>query len=253
MKILVPVKRVVDHNVRIRVKTDHSGVDTGHVKMSVNPFDEIALEEALRLKDAEKADEIVVVTAGEKKAQEQLRTAMAMGADRAIHIQLTPDQAATLEPLAVAKCFKEIALREKPGLVLIGKQAIDDDSNQTGQMLAALLGWPQGTFVSSLSVFHGEIRVRREIDGGAETLNLKLPAIVTADLRLNDPRRVSLPNILKAKQKPVETLSPDDLGVSFTPRLQTLQIDEVSGKRNCEKLPDVDTLIARLRNNAKVI
>src|SRR3954452_23602235 len=222
MKVLVPVKRVVDYNGKIRVRADGSGVETANVKMSMNPFDEIAVEEAVRLKEAGKATEVVVASLGVQACQETLRTALAMGADRAIHV-LTD---VAVEPLAVAKALKSLAEKEQPGLVIMGKQAIDDDSNQTGQMLAALLGWPQGTFASKVVMDDSSVTVTREIDGGLETVELTLPAVVTADLRLNEPRYASLPNIMKAKKKPVETLKPEDLRVDVTPRLKMLRVAE---------------------------
>ena len=222
MKVLVAVKRVIDYNVNIRIKSDNSGVETANVKMSMNPFDEIAVEAAVHLKEAATAEEVVVVSLGPAKCQETLRTALAMGADRAIHVATD----AELQPLAVAKLLKAIVGREAPDLVILGKQAIDDDCNQTGQMLAALLGWPQGTFVSKLAVGDGSAEVTREIDGGLETLSLKLPAVVTTDLRLNEPRYASLPNIMKAKKKPIEELTPEALGVDPAPRIVTLKVEE---------------------------
>ena len=249
MKVLVPVKRVVDYNVKIRVRTDGSGVETAGFKMSMNPFDEIAVEEAVRLKEKGKATEIVVVSLGPQQAQEQIRTAMAMGADRGILV--VTDQAA--EPLAVAKCLKAIVDKEAPGLVIMGKQAIDDDSNQTGQMLAALLGWPQATFASKVVLEDGKVTVTREVDGGLETLALTLPAIITTDLRLNEPRYVTLPNIMKAKKKPLETVKPEDLGVDVAPRLKTLKVIEPAKRSAGIKVPDVATLVAKLRTEAKVI
>jgi len=249
MKILVPVKRVVDYNVKIRVKADQTGVELANVKMSMNPFDEIAVEEAVKLKEAGKATEIVVVSIGVPQAQDTIRTAMAVGADRGILV--TTDVA--VEPLAVAKILKAIVDKEKPDLVIMGKQAIDDDSNQTGQMLAALLGWGQGTFASKVAVDGGNVAVTREVDSGLETVSLKLPAIVTTDLRLNTPRYAALPQIMKAKQKPIETLTPDVLGVDVTPRLKTLKVEEPAKRKGGIKVPDVDTLIDKLRNEAKVI
>ena len=249
MKVLVAVKRVVDYNVKIRVKADGSGVETENVKMSMNPFDEIANEEAIRLKEAGTADEVVAVSLGSQKCQETLRTALAMGADRAIHIQSDAD----LQPLAVAKLLKAVVEREQPGLVLLGKQAIDDDSNQTGQMLAALLGWSQGTFASKLAFEDGGLKVTREIDAGLETVALKLPAIVSCDLRLNEPRYASLPNIMKAKRKPIDTLSPDELGVDVTPRLEILKVEEPPKRQAGVRVPDVATLVDKLRNEAKVL
>ncbi|MBP2301998.1 electron transfer flavoprotein subunit beta/FixA family protein [Azospirillum picis] len=249
MKILVPVKRVVDYNVKVRVKADGSGVETANVKMSMNPFDEIAVEEAVRCKEAGTATEIVVVSVGPAGCQETLRTALAMGADRAILVQTD----LTTEPLAVAKLLKALADKEAPGLVILGKQAIDDDCNQTGQMLAALLGWGQGTFASKLVPGDGTVAVTREIDGGLETVELKLPAIVTADLRLNEPRYASLPNIMKAKKKPLETVTPDSLGVDVTPRLKTLKVAEPPKRQAGIKVPDVATLVDKLKSEARVI
>ena len=222
MKVLVPVKRVVDYNVKIRVKADGSGVDTANVKMSMNPFDEIANEEAIRLKEAGKAEEVIAVSLGPAKCQETLRTALAMGADRAIHVQTD----AELQPLAVAKLLKAVVEKEEPGLVIAGKQAIDDDSNQTGQMLAALLGWSQGTFASKIDLQDGQIAVTREIDSGLENIVIKAPAIISADLRLNEPRYASLPNIMKAKKKPLDVLTPEELGVDIEPRLTYLSVEE---------------------------
>jgi len=249
MKVLVPVKRVVDYNVKIRVKADGSGVETANVKMSMNPFDEIAVEEAVRLKEAGKATEIVVVSVGPTQAQETLRTALAMGADRAILVQTD----VTTEPLAVAKVLKALVEKEAPGLVILGKQAIDDDCNQTGQMLAALLGWGQGTFASKIVAGDDKVAVTREIDGGLETVELKLPAVVTADLRLNEPRYASLPNIMKAKKKPLETIAPDALGVDVAPRLTTLKVTEPAKRQAGIKVPDVATLVDKLKNDARVI
>ncbi|MBV9372951.1 MAG: electron transfer flavoprotein subunit beta/FixA family protein [Alphaproteobacteria bacterium] len=243
MKVLVPVKRVVDYNVKVRVKSDGSGVDIANVKMSMNPFDEIAVEEAIRLKEKGVATEIVAVSIGPAKAQETLRTALAMGADRAILVQ-TDD---ALEPLAVAKILAKIAAEEQPGMVILGKQAIDDDSNQTGQMLAALLGWGQGTFASKVEVEGGTVAVTREVDGGLETVKLTLPAIVTTDLRLNEPRYASLPNIMKAKSKPLAQKSPADYGVDTAPRLTTLGVREPSKREAGIKVNSVDELIDRLR------
>ena len=243
MKILVPVKRVIDYNVKPRVKADGSGVDLANVKMSMNPFDEIAVEEAIRLKEAGKAEEIVAVSIGPAKAQETLRTALAMGADRAILIE-TDDE---VEPLAVAKLLKAVADEEQPGLVILGKQAIDDDSNQTGQMLAALLGWGQGTFANTVEVGDGSVDVKREIDGGLQTVKLNLPAIVTTDLRLNEPRYASLPNIMKAKSKPLDQKTPADYGVDTAPRLTTSNVSEPPKREAGEILEDVDTLVAKLK------
>jgi len=249
MKVLVSVKRVVDYNVKVRVKADGSGVETANVKMSMNPFDEIAVEEAVRLKEAGKATEIVAVSAGLQACQETLRTALAIGADRAILVETD----AELQPLAVAKLLKAVCDKESPQLVILGKQAIDDDSNQTGQMLAALLGWPQATFASKVEVGEGSAKVTREVDGGLETVSVKLPAIVTTDLRLNEPRYVTLPNIMKAKKKSLETLKPDALGVDVKPRLQTLKVVEPPKRKAGIKVPDAKTLVDKLRNEAKVI
>ncbi|WP_067732258.1 electron transfer flavoprotein subunit beta/FixA family protein [Novosphingobium naphthalenivorans] len=243
MKILVPVKRVIDYNVKPRVKSDGTGVDLANVKMSMNPFDEIAVEEAIRLKEAGKAEEIIAVSVGPAKAQETLRTALAMGADRAILVQ-TDDE---VEPLAVAKILKAIVAEENPGLVVLGKQAIDDDSNQTGQMLAALLGRPQGTFASKVEIDGDSVTVTREVDGGLETVKLAMPAVVTTDLRLNEPRYASLPNIMKAKKKPLDTKSPADYGVDTAPRLKTLKVSEPPVRSAGIKVPDVDTLVAKLK------
>ncbi len=249
MKVLIAVKRVIDYNVKIRVKADQTGVETANVKMSMNPFDEIAVEAAIRLKEAGTVSEIVAVSMGVQQCQETIRTALAMGADRGI---LVPHDG-ELQPLAVAKLFKAIVDREEPRLVIMGKQAIDDDSNQTGQMLAALLGWGQGTFISGLTVDGDAAEVVREIDGGLETLALTLPAVLTVDLRLNTPRYASLPNIMKAKKKPIETLSPADLGVDVTPRLKTLRVVEPPKREAGIKVDSVAELVAKLRNEAKVI
>ena len=243
MKILVPVKRVIDYNVKPRVRADGAGVDLANVKMSMNPFDEIAVEEAVRLKEKGAASEIVVISVGPAKAQETLRTALAMGADRAILVQTD----AEVEPLAVAKILKVVAEEEQPGLVVLGKQAIDDDSNQTGQMLAALLGRPQGTFASEVTVEGGSVTVKREVDGGFETVKLGLPAIVTTDLRLNEPRYASLPNIMKAKSKPLATKSPADYGVDIAPRLKTLKVSEPPARSAGVKVADVDALVAKIK------
>jgi electron transfer flavoprotein beta subunit len=249
MKVLVPVKRVVDYNVKVRVKPDGSGVETANVKMSMNPFDEIAVEEAMRLKEAGVATEVVVVSVGTAQSQETLRTALAIGADRAILVET----GAETQPLAVAKLLKAIVAKEQPGLVLMGKQAIDDDSNQTGQMLAALLNWSQATFASKLTVSGATAQVTREVDGGLETISIRLPAVVTTDLRLNEPRYVTLPNIMKAKKKPLETLTPDALGVDVAPRLKTLKVQEPP-KRSAGKLvKSVQELVEKLRSEAKVI
>ena len=249
MKILVPVKRVVDYNVKIRVKPDGSGVDTANVKMSMNPFDEIAVEEAIRLKEAGVASEVVAVSCGVAQCQETLRAAMAMGADRGILVQTDVE----LQPLAVAKLLKAVVEKEQPGLVIAGKQAIDDDANQTGQMLAALLGWPQATFASKVVVSDGKLTVTREVDGGLETLELPLPAVITTDLRLNEPRFATLPNIMKAKKKPIDTLTPEALGVDVTPRLATLKVEEPPKRKAGVMVGSVDELIEKLRNEAKVI
>ncbi len=249
MKVLVPVKRVVDYNVKVRVKSDGTGVDIANVKMSMNPFDEIAVEEATRLKEAGKVTEVVAVSAGVTQCQETLRTAMAIGADRGILV----DTSAELEPLAVAKLLKALADKEQPQLIILGKQAIDDDSNQTGQMLAALLGWPQATFASKIVLEDGKVTVTREVDGGLETLALTLPAIVTTDLRLNEPRYVTLPNIMKAKKKPLDVTKPEDLGVDVTPRLKTVKVAEPAKRSAGIIVPDAATLVAKLRTEAKVI
>ncbi|WP_027866799.1 electron transfer flavoprotein subunit beta/FixA family protein [Massilia alkalitolerans] len=249
MKVLVPVKRVVDYNVKVRVKSDGSGVDIANVKMSMNPFDEIALEEATRLKEAGKVTEVVAVSVGVAQCQETLRTGMAIGADRGILVETGGET----EPLAVAKIMKALADKEQPQLIILGKQAIDDDSNQTGQMLAALLGWPQATFASKVVLEDGKVTVTREVDGGLETVALTLPAIVTTDLRLNEPRYVTLPNIMKAKKKPLETVKPEDLGVDVSPRLKTLKVVEPAKRSAGVKVPDVATLVQKLRTEAKVI
>jgi electron transfer flavoprotein beta subunit len=249
MKVLVPVKRVVDYNVKVRVKSDGTGVDIANVKMSMNPFDEIAVEEAMRLKEGGKATEVIAVSCGVTQCQETLRTAMAIGADRAILAETDAD----LQPLAVAKLLKAIADKEQPQLIILGKQAIDDDCNQTGQMLAALLGWPQATFASKLVIEDGKAIVTREVDGGLETLSLTLPAIVTTDLRLNEPRYVTLPNIMKAKKKTLDVMTPDALGVDVAPRLKTLKVTEPAKRTAGTMVPDVATLVAKLRNEAKVI
>ncbi|MBR0682093.1 electron transfer flavoprotein subunit beta/FixA family protein [Roseomonas eburnea] len=249
MKVLVPVKRVVDYNVKVRVKADGSGVETANVKMSMNPFDEIAVEEAVRLREKGVAGEIVAVSCGPNAAQEQLRTALAMGADRGILVE----HDGVLEPLAVAKLLKTIVAKEGPALVILGKQAIDDDMSATGQMLAALLGWGQGTFASKIEKEGESLRVTREVDGGLETVSLKLPAIVTTDLRLNEPRYASLPNIMKARKKPIETLKPADLGVDPTPRLSVLKVEEPAKRQAGKKVGSVQELVEKLRNEAKVI
>ncbi len=249
MKILVAVKRVIDYHVKVRVKADGTGVETANVKMSMNPFDEIAVEEAVRLREKGAASEIVAVSMGEAKCQETLRTALAMGADRAIHVATE----AELQPLAVAKLLKALVERERPDLVIMGKQAIDDDCNQTGQMLAALLGWPQGTFASKVAVGDNGLEVSREIDGGLETLSLKLPAVVTTDLRLNTPRYASLPNIMKARKKPIDELTPEGLGVDAAPRLETLKVEEPPKRPAGIKVESVQELVRRLHEDAKVI
>jgi len=249
MKILVPVKRVVDYNVKIRVKSDGSGVDLANVKMSMNPFDEIAVEEAIRLKEAGKADEIVAVSIGPAQAAETIRTALAMGADRGILVKV--DEA--VEPLDVAKILKGIADAEQPGLIVLGKQAIDDDANQTGQMLAALLGWSQGTFASKVEIGDGKAKVTREVDGGLQTVEIKLPAVVTTDLRLNQPRYASLPNIMKAKKKPLDEKSAADFGVTVKPRLKVLKTEEPGGRKAGVKVKDVAELVDRLKNEAGVL
>jgi electron transfer flavoprotein beta subunit len=249
MKILVPVKRVVDYNVKVRVKSDGSGADIVNVKMSMNPFDEIAVEEAMRLKEAGKVTEVVAVSCGVAQCQETLRTAMAIGADRGILVETTEE----LQPLAVAKLLKALADKEQPQLIILGKQAIDDDSNQTGQMLAALLGWGHATFASKVVLEDGKATVTREVDGGLETIALPLPAIVTTDLRLNEPRYVTLPNIMKAKKKPLENIKPADLGVDVTPRLKTLKVSEPPKRSAGIMVPDIATLVSKLRNEAKVV
>ena len=249
MKVLVPVKRVVDYNVKIRVKADGSGVELANVKMSMNPFDEIAVEEAVRLKEKGVATEIIVVSCGVAKCDETLRTAMAIGADRAILVECADE----LQPLAVAKLLKALVDKEQPGLVILGKQAIDDDCNQTGQMLAALAGLAQGTFASKVEIADGFASVTREVDGGSETLKLKLPAVLTTDLRLNEPRYVTLPNIMKAKKKTLDIVKPADLGVDVTPRIKTLSVGEPPKRSAGIKVPDVATLVAKLKNEAKVI
>ena len=249
MKVLVPVKRVVDYNVKIRVKTDGTGVELANVKMSMNPFDEIAVEEAIRLKEAGKATEIVAISIGPAQAGETIRTALAMGADRGILVKAD----GIVEPLAVAKILKAIADVEQPGLIIMGKQAIDDDSNQTGQMLAALLGWPQGTFASKVAIEGDALMVTREVDGGLQTVKLKMPAIVTTDLRLNEPRYASLPNIMKARKKPIDVMKPADLGVDPAPRLTTLKVAEPPKRKAGVKVGSVAELVAKLRTEAKVI
>ena len=248
MKVLVPVKRVIDYNVKIRVKADKSGVELANVKMAMNPFCEIAVEQGVRLKEAGTASEIVAFSAGPQQAQETIRTALAMGADRGIHVKSDVE----LQPLAVAKLLKAVVEREDPGVVIMGKQAIDDDCNQTGQMLAALLDWPQGTFVSRLEIGEG-VTATREVDGGLEKVSLKLPCVVTVDLRLNEPRYASLPNIMKAKKKPIEALTPEDLNVDVTPRLKTLEVVEPPARQAGVKVANVQELVEKLKNEAKVI
>ena len=249
MKVLVAVKRVVDYNVKVRVKSDGSGVDLANVKMSMNPFDEIAVEEAVRLKEAGVVTEVIAVSCGVAQCQETLRTAMAIGADRGILVESNED----LQPLAVAKLLKALIDKEQPSLVILGKQAIDDDSNQTGQMVAALAGLPQATFASKVVVADGKASVTREVDGGLETLSVKLPAVVTTDLRLNEPRYVTLPNIMKAKKKPLDIVKPEDLGVDVKPRLQTVKVVEPAKRSAGVMVPDVDTLVQKLKSEAKVI
>ena len=249
MKVLVPVKRVVDYNVKVRVKSDGTGVDIANVKMSMNPFDEIAVEEAVRLKEAGVVTEVIAVSAGPAQAQETLRTALAIGADRAILVESSEE----LQPLAVAKILKALVDKEQPQLVILGKQAIDDDSNQTGQMLAALADLPQATFASKVTISEGKATVAREVDGGAQTLTLTLPAVVTTDLRLNEPRYVTLPNIMKAKKKPLETVKPEDLGVDVAPRLKTLKVAEPPKRSAGVMVPDVKTLVEKLKAEAKVL
>ena len=249
MKVLVAVKRTIDPNVKVRVKSDQTGVETANVKMAMNPFCEIAVEEAVRMKEAGHAEEVVAVSAGADKAQETLRTALAMGADRAVHLVTE----AELQPLAVARLLKVVADEEQPGLIILGKQAIDDDSNQTGQMLAALLGWPQATFASEIAFKDGTADVTREIDGGLETLNVNLPAVVTTDLRLNEPRYASLPNIMKAKKKPIDRREADSLGVDVSPRLAIHRVEEPPKREAGIKVADVAELVAKLRDDAKVI
>ncbi len=249
MKVLVPVKRVIDANVKVRVKADQTGVETTNVKMAMNPFCEIAVEEAVRMKEAGTAEDVIVVSAGAAQSQETIRTGLAMGADRGVLIQ----SEAALEPLAIAKLLKAVAEKESVDLVLMGKQAIDGDNNQTGQMLAALLGWPQGTFISKMETRDGSVKVTREVDGGLEVVDLKLPAVLTVDLRLNEPRYASLPNIMKAKKKPIEVLAPEDLGIDVTPRLETLQVVEPPPRQAGVMVASVADLVDKLRNEAKVI
>ena len=250
MKVLVPVKRVVDYNVKVRVKSDGSGVDIANVKMSMNPFDEIAVEEATRLKEGGKVTEVIAISCGVTQCQETLRTAMAIGADRGILVDTADTD---LQPLAVAKLLKAISDKEQPQLIILGKQAIDDDCNQTGQMLAALLGWPQATFASKVVLADGKVTVTREVDGGLETISLALPAIITTDLRLNEPRYVTLPNLMKAKKKTLDVLQSADLGVDVAPRLKTLKVVEPAKRSAGIKVPDVATLVAKLKNEAKVL
>jgi len=249
MKVLVPVKRVIDYNVKIRVKSDQTGVETANVKMSMNPFDEISVEEAIRLKEAGTVEEIIVVSIGVQQCQETIRTALAMGADRGIHVKFDED----LEPLAVAKVLKALVDKEAPELVIVGKQAIDDDSNQTGQMLAALLGWSQGTYASKIELVDGGANITREIDSGLETIAVDLPTIVTVDLRLNEPRYASLPNIMKAKKKPIDETTPTDLGVDTAPRLETLKVEEPPVRQAGVMVDSVAALVDKLKNEARVI
>ena len=249
MKVLVPVKRVVDYNVKVRVKSDQTGVDLANVKMSMNPFDEIAVEEAVRLKEKGIVTEIIAVSCGVAQCQETLRTAMAIGADRGILVETNEE----LQPLAVAKLLKALVEKEQPQLIILGKQAIDDDANQTGQMLAALADLPQATFASKVEVEGDKVKVTREVDGGAETLSISMPAVITTDLRLNEPRYVTLPNIMKAKKKPLETIKPEDLGVDVAPRLKTLKVTEPASRKAGIMVPDVATLVDKLKNEAKVL
>ena len=249
MKVLVAVKRVVDYNVKIRVNSDQTAVETANVKMSMNPFDEIAVEEGIRLKEAGTASELIAFSVGPKQSQETIRTALAMGADRGILVETDT----MVEPLAVAKCLKAVVEKENPDLVIVGKQAIDDDSNQTGQMLAALLGWSQGTFASNLDLSDGSIKVTREVDGGLETVDLKMPAVVTTDLRLNEPRYASLPNIMKAKKKTIDLTNPEELGIDISPRLTVLKVEEPAKRLAGVMVEDVVQLVDKLRNEAKVI
>jgi len=249
MKILVPIKRVIDYNVKVRVKADQSGVELANVKMAMNPFDEIAVEQAIRFKEAGAADEVVAISIGPDQAQETIRTALAMGADRGIHVQASHDT----EPLAIAKVIKAVTAKENPGLILMGKQAIDDDSNQTGQMLATLLGWPQATFASGVELDGNSLKVIREVDAGLEHITCPLPAVVTVDLRLNEPRYASLPNIMKAKKKPIDQISLDDLGVDASQRLKTIKVEEPPARQAGIIVDTVDTLVDKLKNEAKVI
>ena len=249
MKVLVAVKRVIDYNVKVRVKADQTGVETANVKMSMNPFDEIGVEEAIRLREAGKAEEIVAVSLGPQQCQETIRTALAMGADRGIHVKTEEE----LQPLAVAKLLKTVIEEERPGLVILGKQAIDDDSNQTGQMVAALLGWPQATFASKLDIGDESARIIREVDGGLDTVDVRVPCVMTTDLRLNEPRYASLPNIMKAKKKPIAEKTPEELGVDITPRLKTVQVTEPSGREAGIKVESVAELVDKLHKEAGVI
>ena len=249
MKVLVPVKRVIDYNVKVRVKADQSGVELANVKMAMNPFDEIAVEQALRLREAGTAEEVIAVSIGPAQNQETIRTALAMGADSGIHIEAPHD----IEPLAVAKLLKAVVAQENPGIVLVGKQAIDDDCNQTGQMLAALLGWAQGTFASALEIAGDKTKIIREVDGGLEHIEINMPAIVTVDLRLNEPRYASLPNIMKAKKKPLDSLTAGDLGVDIAPRLTIVKVEEPTARAAGIKVGDVQELVSKLKNEAKVI
>jgi electron transfer flavoprotein beta subunit len=249
MKVLVCVKRVVDYNVKIRVKPDQSGVELANVKMSMNPFDEIAVEQAIRLKEAGTASEVIAVSLGVQQCQETIRTALAMGADRGIHVN-TDDE---LQPLAIAKLLKEVIAKEEPGIVIVGKQAIDGDNNQTGQILSALMGWPQGTFISNLEVGDGEATITREVDAGLENVKINLPAVLTVDLRLNEPRYASLPNIMKAKKKPIDAMTPADLGVDTTPRVNTVKVEEPAARAAGVIVGSVAELVDKLKNEAKVI
>ena len=249
MKVLVAVKRVIDFNVKIRVKSDSSGVETGNVKMSMNPFDEIAVEEGVRMREAGTASELIAVSLGPQACQETIRTGLAMGADRGILVETDAD----LEPLAVAKLLKAVVDKENPDLIILGKQAIDDDCNQTGQMLAALLGWPQGTFASNLAFADGKADVTREIDGGLETLSLSMPAVITTDLRLNEPRYASLPAIMKAKRKPIDSLSVEELGITIEPKVELLSVKTSASERTCQRVDSVDELLSKLREEASVL
>lgn len=249
MKVLVPVKRVVDFNIKVRVKSDNSSVDTDNLKMSMNPFDEIAVEEASRMKEAGKVSEVVAVTVGVSQAQDQLRSAMAMRADRGVLVETTE----SVQPLGIAKLLKEVAIKEDAKLILLGKQAIDDDSNQTGQMLAALLDWPQATFASKIELLEDKAVVTREIDGGLETIEVSLPAVITVDLRLNEPRFATLPKIMQAKKKPIDKFTPEELSVDVTPKIKTIKVTEPVNRSGGEILPDVATLVDKLKNEKKVI